>query len=94
MSLAAFGANKGTGDKQVLRECLRILGLPRAAERVKRAIQFGSRIGKKANLRDFGSNRRANKVSAGSVKLQDVPSMSVAGVGDAAADESLKKQHN
>ncbi len=73
MSLAAFGADPGTGDKQVLRECLRILGLPRAAERVKRAIQFGSRIGKKANLRDFGSNRRANKVSAGSVKLQDVP---------------------
>ena len=73
--------NAGVGDKQVLREGLRILGLPRAAARVKRAIQFGSRIGKKANQRDFGSNRKANLASAGSVKLQDVPTGAVGDVG-------------
>lgn len=63
----------GIGDKQVLREMLRSLGLPRAAGRVKRAIQFGTRIGKKANQRDFGSNRKANLSNAGSVSLHDIP---------------------
>lgn len=63
----------GKGDKRVLRECLRQLGLPRAAAREKRAIQFGSRIGKHANVRDFGSGRRANAASAGSVALRELP---------------------
>ena len=39
----------GDGDKRVLRAALRWLGLPRAAGRVKRAIQFGSRIGTLVN---------------------------------------------
>ncbi len=39
----------GDGDKRVLRAALRRLGLPRAAGRVKRAIQFGSRIGTLVN---------------------------------------------
>lgn len=64
----------GTGDKIILREALRQLGLPRAAGRVKRAIQFGTRIGNQANRRDFGSNRAANLKNAGSVRLADVPS--------------------
>jgi asparagine synthetase B (glutamine-hydrolysing) len=40
-----------------------------AARRAKRAIQFGTRLGKLCNVRDFGSNRRANARSAGSVAL-------------------------
>ncbi|GBF97063.1 hypothetical protein Rsub_09536 [Raphidocelis subcapitata] len=63
----------GRGDKMVLREALRSLGLPRAAAREKRAIQFGSRIGRLANLRDFGSGRRANAANAGSVPLAALP---------------------
>lgn len=51
----------GVGDKHVLREALRQLGLPEAARRDKRAIQFGSRIGRLTNVRDFGSSRAANK---------------------------------
>ena len=62
----------GTGDKAVLRACLRELGLPRAAARVKRAIQFGSRIGQLTNAALFGGTRRANSRSAGGVRLADV----------------------
>jgi hypothetical protein len=51
----------GLGDKKVLRQALKQLGLPEASRRVKRAIQFGSRIGKLSNRREFGSNRAANK---------------------------------
>lgn len=58
------------GDKHVLRAALAALGLPQAAARVKRAIQFGSRIGKASNVREFGSNRKANKRNAGSVSLE------------------------
>lgn len=54
----------------MLRRALALLGLPRAACRVKRAIQFGSRIGKLSNTAQFGSNRAANKANAGSVALQ------------------------
>lgn len=62
----------GVGDKHVLRAALASLGLPRAAARVKRAIQFGSRIGKHSNVREFGSNRAANKRAAGSVALSEL----------------------
>ena len=62
----------GTGDKKLLRVCLRQLGLPRAAARVKRAIQFGSCLGKQANRRDFGSNRAANLRSVGMLRVSDV----------------------
>ena len=51
---------------------LRRLGLPRAAARVKRAIQFGSRLSKQANVRDFGSNRAANIHKAGGLQLEAV----------------------
>lgn len=56
----------GIGDKIILREALRSLGLSRAAARVKRAIQFGTRLGKLSNQRDYGSSRAANAHSAGS----------------------------
>lgn len=57
----------GHGDKALLRAVARRLGLVGAAERTKRAIQFGSRIGKQSNVRDFGSNRAANRQKAGGV---------------------------
>eukprot|EP00775_Hariotina_reticulata_P004225 gene4225-4474_t len=63
--LADLSKPPGVGDKHILREALKSLGLPVAAARVKRAIQFGSCIGKLSNTRDWGSNRKANKQSAG-----------------------------
>lgn len=65
----------GVGDKLILRTLLRQLGLPAAAARVKRAIQFGSRIGKLANARDFGGGHQANKHSAGAVKLDSLAAL-------------------
>lgn len=41
----------------------------RAAARVKRAIQFGTRLSNQCNVRDFGSNRAANLRKAGSLHL-------------------------
>lgn len=60
----------GEGDKAILRGVAQRLGLVRAASRVKRAIQFGSRIGKQSNVRDFGSNRAANKMHAGMLAVR------------------------
>lgn len=57
----------GVGEKIILREALRQLGLGALATKEKRAIQFGSHIGKLTNKRQFGSNRAANKQHAGSV---------------------------
>ncbi|KAM7252232.1 hypothetical protein ACFE04_024115 [Oxalis oulophora] len=57
----------GIGDKKILREVAHLLGLHKAAVLPKRAIQFGSRIAKESNRKNFGSNRAANQASAGSV---------------------------
>lgn len=73
----------GTGDKRVLRACLRRLGLPAAAGRVKRAIQFGTRIGQLNNVRQFGGTRKANLANAGSVMLASLPALSPPGSGGA-----------
>lgn len=54
----------------LLRAAARSLGLPEAASRVKRAIQFGSALAKLSNVAEFGSNRKANLASAGSVKIR------------------------
>ena len=60
----------GIGDKQILRIIAReFLQLKVASQRAKRAIQFGSRIAKLSNVRDFGSNRQANKANAGTVGI-------------------------
>ncbi|KAI5387300.1 uncharacterized protein LOC127107705 isoform X2 [Lathyrus oleraceus] len=59
----------GTGDKKILREVAELLGLYEAAVLPKRAIQFGSRIARESNRKNFGSNRAANQASAGSVKI-------------------------
>lgn len=60
---------RGVGDKRIIREMAVLLGLPDAARRVKRAIQFGTRLAKLSNRRDFGSNRRANLSHAGSCTI-------------------------
>lgn len=67
-----LSAHTGTGDKRILRTALQQLGLPKSATRVKRAIQFGSRIGKLSNVREFGSNRAANAAAAGTVDLHTI----------------------
>ncbi|XP_030449428.1 uncharacterized protein LOC115671883 isoform X2 [Syzygium oleosum] len=59
----------GTGDKKILREVARLLGLHEASTLPKRAIQFGSRIARESNRKNFGSNRAANQASAGSVTI-------------------------
>ncbi|KAL9246323.1 hypothetical protein vseg_019871 [Gypsophila vaccaria] len=64
--IANLDQPSGTGDKKILREVARLLGLHEAASHPKRAIQFGSRIAQESNRRNFGSNRAANQASAGS----------------------------
>uniref|UniRef100_A0A9I9D2Q0 Asparagine synthetase domain-containing protein 1 n=1 Tax=Cucumis melo TaxID=3656 RepID=A0A9I9D2Q0_CUCME len=59
----------GTGDKKILREVAKLLGLHEAGVLPKRAIQFGSRIARESNRKNFGSNRAANQANAGSVKF-------------------------
>ncbi|XVF43242.1 hypothetical protein PTKIN_Ptkin02bG0024600 [Pterospermum kingtungense] len=61
----------GKGDKKILREVAQMLGLHNAAILPKRAIQFGSRIARESNRKNFGSNRAANQASAGSVSTYD-----------------------
>ncbi|GAU28919.1 hypothetical protein TSUD_59300 [Trifolium subterraneum] len=56
----------GIGDKKILRQVAELLGLYEAAVLPKRAIQFGSRIARESNRKNFGSNRAANQASAGS----------------------------
>ena len=46
------------GDKRILREAARQLGLGRCTELVKRAIQFGTRVAQHTNQHYHGSNRR------------------------------------
>jgi asparagine synthetase B (glutamine-hydrolysing) len=70
--LADLHQPPGMGDKKVLRECLHHLKLHRAAARVKRAIQFGSRLAQTMNKLQFGGTKRANARSAGSVRLTEL----------------------
>ncbi|KAL7496092.1 hypothetical protein ACHAWT_004368 [Skeletonema menzelii] len=49
----------GVGDKQLLREVARMIGVHSCSTLVKRAIQFGSRIAKVSDRSRFGSCRRA-----------------------------------
>ncbi|XP_020599412.1 asparagine synthetase domain-containing protein 1 isoform X1 [Phalaenopsis equestris] len=61
----------GKGDKKILREVARLPCLEAAAARPKRAIQFGSRIARESNRKNYGSNRAANQASVGSVKFAE-----------------------
>lgn len=65
--IADLNQPSGVGDKKILREVARLLGLEEAAILPKRAIQFGSRIARESNKKNFGSNRAANQASAGTV---------------------------
>ncbi|KAL0302316.1 UNVERIFIED_CONTAM: Asparagine synthetase domain-containing protein 1 [Sesamum angustifolium] len=67
--IADLNQPSGVGDKKILREVARLLGLKEAASLPKRAIQFGSRIARESNRKNFGSNRAANQASAGSVVI-------------------------
>ncbi|XP_051146030.1 uncharacterized protein LOC127261725 [Andrographis paniculata] len=67
--IANLDQPSGVGDKKILREVARLLGLNEAAALPKRAIQFGSRIARESNRKNFGSNRAANQASAGSVVI-------------------------
>ncbi|XP_073115912.1 uncharacterized protein [Elaeis guineensis] len=67
--IAQLDKPSGRGDKKILREVAQLLGLEGAAVLPKRAIQFGSRIARESNRKNFGSNRAANQASAGSVKI-------------------------
>ncbi|XP_071735562.1 uncharacterized protein [Rutidosis leptorrhynchoides] len=62
----------GVGDKKILREVARMLHLHEAAVLPKRAIQFGSRIARESNRKNFGSNRAANQASAGSAFIHPI----------------------
>lgn len=68
--IANLDQPSGIGDKKILREVARLLGLYEAAVLPKRAIQFGSRIARESNRKNFGSNRAANQASAGSAVIQ------------------------
>lgn len=50
----------GVGDKRLLREVARMIGVEFCSTLVKRAIQFGSRIAKVSDRSRFGSCRRAS----------------------------------
>ncbi|XP_057494290.1 uncharacterized protein LOC130779615 isoform X2 [Actinidia eriantha] len=67
--IADLGQPSGKGDKKILRQVAKLLGLHEAAVLPKRAIQFGSRIARESNRKNFGSNRAANQASAGSVEI-------------------------
>ncbi|XP_057777286.1 uncharacterized protein LOC130995856 [Salvia miltiorrhiza] len=67
--IANLDQPSGVGDKKILREVARLLGLDEVALLPKRAIQFGSRIARESNRKNFGSNRAANQASAGSVVI-------------------------
>ncbi|KAL8161459.1 hypothetical protein V2J09_012948 [Rumex salicifolius] len=67
--IANLDQPSGTGDKKILREVAKLLGLHEAATLPKRAIQFGTRIAQESNKKNFGSNRAANQASAGSAVI-------------------------
>ncbi len=54
----------GVGDKLLLREVARMIGVYSCSNLVKRAIQFGSRIAKVSDRSRFGSCRRATGTAA------------------------------
>ena len=68
-ALADLTQPPGIGDKLVLRDIARHLGLLETATRAKRAIQFGSGLSKAANVSLFGSGNQANKRNAGTCRL-------------------------
>jgi hypothetical protein len=54
----------GEGDKKVLRDAAKAIGLLRTSDLVKRAIQFGTRVAKHTNVKYHGSNRKGKGTTA------------------------------
>ncbi|EAR94171.2 asparagine synthase (macronuclear) [Tetrahymena thermophila SB210] len=54
-----FNLPRGSGDKILLRQVAKSLGLIATSGFRKKAIQFGTGIAKQSNIRTFGSNRKA-----------------------------------
>ena len=53
----------GEGDKKILRDVAKYIGLRNTSAFVKRAIQFGTRIAKQTNVLFHGSNRKGSGTS-------------------------------
>ncbi|XP_057858625.2 uncharacterized protein LOC131067563 isoform X2 [Cryptomeria japonica] len=70
--IADLEKSSGQGDKKILRQVAMLLGLEGASTIPKRAIQFGSRIARESNRRNFGSNRAANQAAAGSAMIHSL----------------------
>ena len=58
-----FEMHRGMGEKRILRQISKEMGLELVMHFEKRAIQFGTKIAKISNLSKFGSNRKANGVA-------------------------------
>eukprot|EP00605_Chrysophyceae_sp_TOSAG23-4_P002565 GSChrysophyteH1.ASY1.ANO1.2830.1 assembled CDS len=58
--IADLNEPQGHGDKRILRNAARLVGLKSCSELVKRAVQFGTGIAKQTNVREFGSNRKGS----------------------------------
>ena len=58
LDLADLRLGQGEGDKRILRDASRLIGLKTCSALVKRAIQFGTKIAKVTNVTYHGSNRR------------------------------------
>ena len=56
--IADFKGAPGFGDKKILRDAARLLGFASTADRIKRAVQFGTHIAKATNRDQKMSNRK------------------------------------
>lgn len=61
--IADLDRGLGEGDKQILRDAARSLGLRAGADLVKRAIQFGSLAAKITSEKYYGSRRKGKGTS-------------------------------
>ncbi len=59
MKIADLSLPMGVGDKMILRQAARLIGIGiNCYSLVKRAIQFGTRVAKHTNRLHHGSNRK------------------------------------
>uniref|UniRef100_A0A0D3DAN5 Glutamine amidotransferase type-2 domain-containing protein n=1 Tax=Brassica oleracea var. oleracea TaxID=109376 RepID=A0A0D3DAN5_BRAOL len=69
MLMTIFNSPRNFINQKCYLKVAKMLGLHEVAKMPKRAIQFGSRIARESNRKNFGSNRAANQASAGSVRF-------------------------
>lgn len=55
-----FDMKRGIGEKKLLRNIARLIGLNISSQFEKRAIQFGTKLAHETNMSKYGSNRKAN----------------------------------